>query len=275
MKRASTAAAAAIILLSGCGSSDETYRPALYTDTSETSERPVYTGSSDFTEMYADAPRHESVSPPAAPDGILRQTFTSDGNELVFTAENIFSGGEYYTVTASAPRSDAESEDALRINGELYGAPVLTLYQQWRKLDTVKLTIPGDDRFIALESAAHSYSYGSEIISDMREFGAEEYPDILGLVFRSTGTEAAVPEYARYFAVFDEKLTELAIYENGKEVPPRGAKLESVSAGLAKQYLTVLRESGSGYEVIKYEYSFDLENRRLNRQKVRFYGWDY
>ena len=106
----------------------------------------------------------------------------------------------------------------------------------------------------------------------MREFGAEEYPDILGLVFRGSSAEAAVPEYARYFAVFDGKLTELAICENGKEVRPRGAKLEPVSAGVAKQHLTV-KKAGGGYEVIQYEYRFDVENRQLNRQKVRFSGW--
>lgn len=274
MKR-SAAAVLAVILLSGCGNADETYRPASYIDTPEKSERVVYTEISGSAEMYACFPQPESVFTPAAPDGELRQTFTSDGGKLAFTVENLYSDGNYYTVVASAPRTDAEDENTVYINGELYGEPVLTLYQQWRKLDTVKLDISDGDRFLTLESAADSYSYGSEIISDMRAFGIAEYPDILGLVFRSTVTEAAVPEYARYFAVFDGKLTELEIYENGSRVSPRGAKLEPVSAGETKQFLTVLRSDGSGYEVIKYEYRFDLENKRLNRQQVRFYGWDY
>ena len=275
MKRSAAVVPAVILLLSGCGNADETYRPAAYIDALEISERAIYTEVSDAAEMYARFPQPESISLPAAPDGELRQTFTSNDSGLSFTAENIFSDGKYYTVTAFAPRTDIKNENTVYINGELYGEPILTLYQQWRKLDTVKLDIPDGDRFLTLESAADSYSYGSEIISGMREFGAAEYPDILGLVFRSSATEAAVPEYARYFAVFDGKLTELAIYENGSEVSPRGAKLEPVSAGEAKQFLTVLKSDGSGYEVIKYEYSFDLENRRLNRQQVRFYGWDY
>lgn len=273
MKR-SAAAVLAVIILSGCGAADETYRPAVYTDISDKRELTVYTEVSDTAEAYAYSSHSES-NMPAAPDGVLRQTFTSDDGELVFTVENVFSGGEYYTVTASASRTDIKSENTVYINGELYGEPVLTLHQQWRKLDTVKLDIPDGDSFLTLESAADNYSYGSEIISNMREFGAAEYPDILGLVFRSTVTEAAVPEYARYFAVFDGKLTELEIYDNDSKVSPRGAKLEPVSAGLAKQFLTVLKTNGTGYEIIKYEYRFDLENRRLNRQQVRFYGWDY
>ena len=279
MKRYAAAAVLAVALLGGCGNTDETYRPEGYIDTAEQQNSTFYSEISKPAAARAYALPSESAVLPAAldpaPEGELRRTFTADGETLMFIAENIFSEGKYYTVTASASRTDTETQNTVYINGKLYSEPVLTLHQQWRKLDTVRLEIPDGDRFIALESAADNYSYGSEVISNMREFGAEEYPDVLGLVFRSSNTEAAVPEYARYFAVFDGKLAELAIFENGSEVSPRGAKLEPVSEGVAKQFLTVLKSSGTGYEVIKYEYHFDLENKRLNRQQVRFYGWEY
>lgn len=277
MKISPAAAVLAAALLSGCGNADETYRPEGYFNTETQTESAYYTEISNPAEAYAVASDSESTpsQPPRVPEGELWQTFSADGGELAFTVENLFSGGEYYTVTASAARTDTESENTLYINGELYEEPVLTLYQEWRKLDSVRLGIPEGDRFITLESAADNYSYGSEIISNMREFNAAEYPDVLGLIFRSSSAEAAVPEYARYFTVFEGKLAELPICENGKKVDPRGTKLEPVSAGLAKQFLTVLKPSGKGYEIIKYEYRFDLENKRLNRQQVRFYGWDY
>ena len=103
---------------------------------------------------------------------------------------------------------------------------------------------------------------------------AEEYPDIIGLIFQSDNSEAAVPIYERFFTVFGGKLAELPIYENGYEVNPRGAKLEPKSAGVAVQHLTVPKSSGDGYEIVKYQYSFDTENKRLNKQQVRFYGWE-
>ena len=277
MKRIS-AAVLTIALLSGCSAADETHRPEGYAVTAEQQKE---TAIIPKTEASAPAEEHTLVSSsestvPFTPvyDEVLRETFTSDENWLIFAAENVYSGGEYYTVVASAARTDTESPDTVYINDKLYEAPELTLMKKDGQHSSVKLEIPDGDRFLTLESAADNYSYGSEIISNMRDFNAAEYPDVLGLVFRS-GAEAAVPEYARYFSVFDGELTELAIYENGSKADPRGAKLEPVSAGLAKQFLTVLKQSGTGYEIIKYEYRFDLENKRLNRQQVRFYGWDY
>ena len=284
MKRSPAAAVLAVALLGGCGYADETYRPEWYVDTADTAdiaeqqEDPIITE----TEISKPAAAHIYTPPPENTvnftpvyDGELRETFTSDENGLIFAVENVFSGGEYYAVVASAAKTDTENQNTVYINGRLYDAPKLTLMNKNGQLGSVKLDIPDGDRFLTLESAADNYSYGSEVISNMRDFGAAEYPDVLGLVFRSSNTEAAVPEYARYFAVFEDRLTELEIYENGSRVSPRGAKLEPVSAGLAKQFLTVLKQSGEGYEIIKYEYRFDLENRRLNRQQVRFYGWDY
>ena len=279
MKRFS-AAVLAVALLSGCGDTDETHRPEGYAVTSEQEQKEapvlIEAEASEPPAVQAYVSSSESAVPfTPVYDGVLRETFSSDENWLIFAAENVFSDGEYYTVVASAAKTDAESPDTVYINGGSYEAPRLTLMKKGEQPRSVKLEIPDGDSFLTLESAADNYSYGSEIISNMRDFGAAEYPDVLGLVFRSTSTEAAVPEYARYFAVFDGELTELAISENGSKADPRGAKLEPVSEGLAKQFLTVLKQSGEGYEIIKYEYRFDLENKRLNRQQVRFYGWDY
>lgn len=285
MKRFAAAVISAVILLSGCGNTDETYRPEAYSDTPEQKENAFHSEISKPAAAHASVlppeskPQSADVSVPAAPvsagDRELKQTFTSNDSKLIFTVDNIFSDGEYYTVTASAAKADNESKNTVYINGELYEKPVLTLLKDGIQLDRIDLDIPSGERFVTLESAADNYSYGSEIISNMRDFDAAEYPDVLGLIFRSNSAEAAVPEYTRFFTVFGGKLAELPIFENGSEVRPRGTKLEPVSAGTAKQFLTVLKSSGEGYEIIKYEYRFDLENKRLNRQQVRFYGWDY
>lgn len=284
MKKFAAAAFLAVILLSGCGNTDETYRPESYSYASGQKESEFHSEISKPAAAYASVSSAESspqsagisVSAVPAPDSdrSLKQSFTSDNGKLMFTVENIFSDGEYYTVTASAEKNDSESQNTVYINGEPYKTPVLTLLKEGKQLDLTELSIPDGDRFLTLESAADNYSYGSEIISNMRDFNAAEYPDMLGLVFRS-GAEAAVPEYARYFTVFGGKLAELPIYENGSKVRPRGTKLEPASAGTAKQFLTVMKSNGGGYEIIKYEYRFDLENKRLNRQQVRFYGWEY
>ena len=39
------------------------------------------------------------------------------------------------------------------------------------------------------------------------------------------------------------------------------------------QHLVAEKPSG-GYTVIKYEYSFDVENKCLNRKQVKFTGWE-
>lgn len=280
MKRASAAAVLTAMLLSGCGNSDETYRPEGYFDDDEQTKSTYYAEISEPAEAYAPDPSSESTAQSVSaasvpdvtfPDGEIHRTFTSDSGKLSFTVYNVFSNGEYYTVAASATKTDS-ARNAVYIDGESYEEPELTLFKNGQQLDSVKPGIPDGDSVLVFESAADNYSYGIEIISSMREFGASEYPDVFGLVFRS-GSDIAVPEYARYFAVFDGKLTELAIFENGSETGPRGARLEPVSAGVAKQFLTVPASNG-GYKVIKYEYSFDLENRRLNRKQVKFYGWE-
>lgn len=276
MKKALTAVMAAALLV-GCGNADETYRPERYTADKKDENKFYAENSATAQTSHSESVTQSTASAAFVPatNGEMRQTFLSDGDTLAYIAENLFSNGEYFTVVASAKKTETETDSTIYINGKLYEAPMLTLYQGRRILDTVTPDIPEGDRFITLESAADSYYYGGEVISNMREFGAAEYPDILGLVFRSGSPEAAVPEYARYFAVFDGKLAELSIYENGSRVSPRGTKLEPSSVGVAKQFLTVRKSGGGGYEVIKYEYHFDVENRRLTRKQVKFYGWEY
>lgn len=274
MKKFAAAVVSAVILLSGCGSADETYRPEGYADAPESSaahaEPPKQGAAASDISSVSSGASHTAQNAPQTEedaDGSIVRTLASDDEKITFTLKNMFSGGEYYTVSVSAEITE---------NGASYGSPVLALLKNGETIDTLRLDIPENERFMVFESAADGSYYGSEIISNMRDFGAEEYPDILGLIFRGGSTEAAVPEYARYFAVFGGKLAELDIYENGAKVKPRGAKLEPVSAGLAKQYLTVLKGNGRlEYEIIKYEYRFDLENKRLNRQQVRFYGFEY
>lgn len=273
MRKFTTAVFAAVILLSGCGNTDETYRPEDHVDapakSSAAPEPPrqssAATASAEVSTRYVGSVVQSSPPEDNGPHDLVR-TLTDDGSTLTFTLKNLFSEGGYYTVTVSAKKT-----------GEgVYANPVMTLLKYGEPVDSVSFTMAAGERFLILESADDdSSTYGSEIISNMRDFDAAEYPDVLGLVFEGGSTEAAVPSYARYFAVFDGKLTELPIYDGGMKVKPRGVKLEPVSAGLAKQFLTVLKSNGSGYEIIKYEYRFDVPNRRLNRQQVRFYGFDY
>lgn len=280
MKKTPAAVIAAVLLLNGCGTFDETYRPELYVNSAEETSADALPEDERGAVSYAQSPAVRQGTGTAAHAEVLNKdrevgtTLHSDGGRIVFTLENVFSEGQYYSVAVSGTKN-ADGGDTVTINGELYGNIEITLTQNGKELDRMPLEIPHGDRLVILESAAENLSYGYELISNMREYGAEEYPDILGLVFGSTETEAAVPEYARYFSIFDGKLSGLPICVNGKEVSPRGAKLEPRSAGFAVQHLTVLKASGTGYEIVKYEYRFDLENKRLNKQQVRFYGWEY
>lgn len=270
MKKPITAAIAAALLLSGCGTFEETYQPEVYVSSAEgsTTNEPAVTPRSLVP--IAPAPSRETSETISETSDAheLNVRLNSDKGSPAFTLENVFSEGKYYTVTlSSAENTPTDKTES--------GAPLLSLYKNGKLLDSLTLDIDGSDRLVILESAAEGLSYGYETISYMRGYGAGEYPDILGLVFRSETTEAAVPEYARYYSVFGGRLEKLPIFENGVEVAPRGAKLEPRSAGFAVQNLTVLKPSGQGYEIVRYEYRFDLENKRLTRQQARFYGWEY
>lgn len=277
---------AAVVLLSGCGVSDETYQPEKYVDIPDKvqSSSPITAPSASKSAAVSSA-AHVPVSEVsqikdgyAEESGIreLKTTPTTERNELAFTIENLFSEGEYYTLIISGTKTDSAGKGTVAVNGEYYGDVALTLFKDGQQIDRFAADIPDGERLMILESAAEDLSYGCEVISNLREFGADEYPDFLELVLRGGSNEAAVPEYARFFTIFNGKIAELPVYENGAKTAPRGAKLEPRGAGLAAQYLTVLKNNGlEEYEIIKYEYRFDLENKRLNKQQVRFYGFAY
>ena len=208
------------------------------------------------------------------PDAI--QTPRADGNRLSFSIINVYSGGEYYTVDISGVKleDDTASEDidTTFIKGELYGDFRLDLLKKGEMIDTFKINVPRDDRFLILESVTEDLSYGCELISNKREFGADEYPDLIQLDFH-VQNDAEAPQYARYFSVFGAKVCEVPVLENGKESAPYGTHPKMKSAGLMTQNITA-ETTGGNYTVIKYEYTFDIEARCLNKKKVKFTGWE-
>ncbi len=236
------------------------------TESSESSTK--QTESSSSTE---ENPSDISTEP--IPDA--EQSARVEGDRILFTTDNVFSQDSYYSVTVSGAKcenqSAAVSDDTTYINGVLYGDFRLDLYKTGVRIDSLKINVPRDDSFMILENAAIGKDYGFSIMSHKREFSVDNYPDIIRLeFFRQRGM--AVPQYARYFAIFDNKIQELEIYENGVEVSPTGTFLTMRGDGLMTQNLTV-EKGNSQYTVIKYEYRFNLEKRRLDRKKVRFTGW--
>lgn len=274
MKRyAAVTLAAALLFLTGCGEADETHVPAGYfaesaEPTAGISKPRAFSSESSAAGVSSEEPRQSSAPPEIVysytaenvPEIIPRLNIGDDRAKLEIN--NVYSEGQLFTVTASVGEG---------VTGELL---TLTLSQDEKRCDLLLTEIPRGDSFVFLENAEDNSTYGFEALSNLREFDAPEYPDIIGFIFREENGEAAVPEYARYFAVFGGKLRELSVYENDKEVPPRGAKLEPKSPGKAVQHLTVLRSGGEGYEIIKFEYHFDPENKRLNKRQVKFYGWE-
>lgn len=204
------------------------------------------------------------------------QTERIAGDRITFTADNVFSEGKIYSVKISGVKHSNQSAnasiDTTFINGVLYGDFRLDLYNSTGSLiDTLKINVPRDDSFLILENAAIGKDYGFTQLSHKESFGDTSYPDMLRLdFFRQRGM--AVPQYARYFAVFGDKIEEIPFYENGKEVAPFGTFAEMRGSGLLTQNVTVQNGKG-GYTVIKYEYRFDLKNHRLNRTEVNFTGW--
>lgn len=219
------------------------------------------------------AEKPNDISTELIPDA--EQSVRVEGDRILFTTDNVYSQGSYYSVTVSGAKcenqSAAVSDDTTYINGVLYGDFRLDLYKQGVLIDSLKINVPRDDSFMILENAAIGKSYGCTLMSHKREFSVDNYPDIIRLeFFRQRGM--AVPQYARYFAIFENKIQELEIYENGVEVSPTGTFLAMQGNGLMTQNLTV-EKGNQQYTVIKYEYRFNLEKRRLDRTQVRFTGW--
>ncbi|MGN0649842.1 MAG: hypothetical protein ACI4KM_05340 [Oscillospiraceae bacterium] len=213
---------------------------------------------------------------PLQPDEVIPeaiQTPRVDGDRLSYSIMNVYADGDYYTVDISGVRiADADSAqlDTTYIKGELYGDFRLDLLKRGEIIDTLRINVPRDDRFLILESVTEGLSYGCELISNKREFGADNMPDLIQLDFFLIN-EGEVPQYARFFAVSGGKIVEVPVYSSGKEVAPYGTHFEMSEAGVMYQHI-VARQPGGSYTVLKFEYTFDTENLCLNRAQVKFYG---
>ena len=269
---------AVVLMLAMCGCNLEEqdgYNSSITNSDHVVTDNTTESGSTALTTTTIQTPASTSIGiDDVIPEAI--QTPRIDGDRLTFRIVNVYADGQYYTVDISGIKyTGAEGTpdiDTTYINGELYGDFRLELMQKGEILDSLKINVPRDDRFLILESVTEGLSYGCELISNKRDFGSDEYPDLIQLDYHILN-EVEVPQYARYFAIFDGKLTEVPVYENGKEVAPYGTHVETKDAGLMVQHIVAEEYNGS-YTVIKYEYTFDVEKRSLVRKQVRFYGWE-
>ncbi|MBS7369582.1 MAG: hypothetical protein KIG62_05490 [Oscillospiraceae bacterium] len=271
-KLAAALALLCAVCLSGCNLENEESSHVYTQQQSETP--PEQSEPATLQTTTADTTATTSLSTSdVIPEAI--QTPRVDGNRLSYTIMNVYSEGEYYTVEISGVKYDGGSGtdiDTTYIKGELYGDFRLDLLKKGEIIDSYKINVPRDDRFLILESVVDSLSYGCELISNKREFGADEYPDLIQLDFHIQN-ETEAPQYARYFSVFGAKVCEVPVLENGKESAPYGTHPKMKSAGLMTQNITA-ETTGGNYTVIKYEYTFDIEARCLNKKKVKFTGWE-
>lgn len=210
--------------------------------------------------------------------GAAEQSPKDGGDRLSYTLNNVYSNNKYYSVHISGAKCQDQTaypaEDTTYINGVLYGDFRLELYSGGDCVSELKINVPRNDKFLILESTAQGLSYGCSVLSNKKMFSANDYPDIIQLDFYLLN-ELEVPQYARYFAVFDGEIRELPIYSKGVEVSPYGTHLLMKDKGYMIQYLTVSDYEYAGeYTILKYEYYFDPENQCLYRRQVTFYGWD-
>lgn len=258
----------AIALLTGCNledtQSDFSATSAAY---SETTTSATYTSTTTTAEPEPLQP--DEVIPAAV------QTPRIEGSRLSYSITNVYSGGEYFTVDISCIKlpetTEAPELETTVINGSVYGDFRLDLLQQGEIIDTLKINVPRDDEFLIFENVLKNLTYGCDLISNMRDFGASEFPDLIQLDF-VLQNEVEVPQYARYFAISDSKLVEVPVYENGIETAPYGTHLEQQSAGVMQQHI-VAKEYGT-YTVKKYEYTFDPETLVITRRRVRYTGYN-
>lgn len=243
----------AITALCGCGGSAESSLPE-YPIQSEEVHRP------EISEA-------ESTKIPDKPSAIP----VKDNNRLSHTIEEVYSDGKYYTVTVSGKKCSAVTENTVCIDGTYYDDLRMELFLDNILLDSLEIGVSTGSRFLIMESVMCGGDYGCTLISYKREFSADDYPDIIQLDFYNAD-DIEVPQYGRFFAVFDDKLLELPIYENGRLTEPCGTHFKTRSAGVMTHCLCVSTVSHK-YTVRKYEYSFNLAERRLDKREVRFYGW--
>lgn len=263
-------AVTAIMLLSGCDL--ENSSSDLLSVNEQTAEVTLQT-TSLTTVQTTTTPEPE----PLKPDEVIPPAIQSpriEGSRLSYSIVNVYSGGEYFTVDISCIKlpetTEAPELETTVINGSLYGDFRLDLLQQGEMIDTLKINVPRDDRFLIFENVLKDLTYGCDIISNMRDFKSEEYPDLIQLDFHILN-EVEVPQYARYFAVSSRKLVEVPVYENGVETAPYGTHLEPQSAGLMIQHI-VASENGT-YTNVQYEYTFDPETLTITRKRVRHTGF--
>lgn len=259
-----------ILSLSGCNiENEENSRENAQTSSVKTSA----SSASDITSVTTTVTTEsafiepDDVIPPAV------QTSRIEGDRISYNITNIYSSGEYYTLTISGVRLNSTAEadiDTTYIDGELYGDFRLDLMKKGEMIDSFKINVPRDDRFLILESVGDNLSYGCELISNKREFETDEYPDLIQLDFHIIN-EVETPQYARFFAVFDDKIIEIPVYEKEIEKAPYGTHLELDAPGIMIQHIVASVSSGN-YTVLQYEYTFDAENRKLLRKKVQFTG---
>lgn len=263
---------AGMILLTGCNLENEEYEKAT-SATSSAAETEL------FSSAEASAATTTTSDPePLAPDEVIPdavQTPRIEGDRLIYSVSDVYSAGKYYTVEISCIKlsetTDAAELETTVIDGNVYGDFRLDLITDGEILDTLKINVPRDDSFLIFENMLNNLTYGCDVISNMRKFGAEDYPDLIQLDF-TIQNEDEVPQYARFFAVKNEKLTEVSVYENGVETAPYGTHLEPESAGLMIQRIVAM-EYGK-YTNKQYEYTYDPESMTITRKRVRYTGYD-
>ena len=277
MKRFAAAIIAIALCLSGCGYDDATYQPAYFDDESSSTDRnapePVQSPTSS---AVSSSVSHSPLLP--APDPEITLTPRSSDNELTITVDGVYSKGKFYTVEItgrkSADQTAAPDDKTTYINGVLYGNFRLKSSINGEPTGLLNMDVPRDDMFLVMNNILENLTYGCEVISNYRQFSAADYPDIIELDF-FINNELEVPQYARFFAILNGEITEIPVYENGSPAQPFGTHLEPKSAGRMIQHLTVSTGIPDKYEIVKYEYIYDTKNHRLNRKRVRFYGWEF
>lgn len=263
-----------LMLLSGCNLEEQPGSETTAINTSVDTAANTTASTSSATTTAASMTTTE-VDAFIKPDELIPVAIQSpkvDGDRLSYTIINVYSEGNYYTVNISGVKIDSTAEadmETTYIHGELYGDFRLDLMSGGELLDSYKINVPRDDRFLIMESVKDNLSYGCQLISNKREFKTDEYPDLIQLDFHIIN-EVETPQYARFFAVFDGKLTELSVYEGGIETAPYGTHIDMIEAGVMDQYIVASVSEGN-YTILKYEYTFDVEDRCLNRKRI--YYW--
>ena len=202
MKRYIALLLLASLLMTGCNiENEEALKESELTYTSTAASS---TAATEQTTVQSTTPAQSTAV--LAPDEVIPeaiQTPRVEGNRLSYTIVNVYADGDYYTVQISGVKLDSTAEADLEttyINGELYGDFRLDLMKRGELIDTLKINVPRDDRFLILESVTENLSYGCELISNKREFSIDDYPDLIQLDFHILN-EVETPQYARFFSV--------------------------------------------------------------------------